>query len=141
MENLHFVKRLGLESKAALEAGNVKLFGEHMHEHWLRKRVRSVGMSNPEIDEWYSLAMENGAIGGKLVGAGGGGFLMFMAEDKSRLRRAMQAVGLEELRFNFEFRELSWCFDDNAFNSSSRRWFGDAAWRCRSGKAKMPCRH
>lgn len=103
MENLHFVKKLGLESKAALEAGDVKLFGEHMHEHWVRKRARSVGMSNPKIDEWYSLALENGAIGGKLVGAGGGGFLMFMAEDKSRLRRAMHAVGLEELRFRFEF--------------------------------------
>lgn len=103
IENLHFVKQLGLESKKALEAGNVKLFGEHMHEHWLRKRRRSAGMSNPQIDYWYELALANGAVGGKLVGAGGGGFLMFIAEDKKRLREAMHGAGLEELRFGFEF--------------------------------------
>ena len=58
-----------------------------MHEHWEHKKRRSGGMSNPQIDEWYELGTENGALGGKLVGAGGGGFLMFYAED-NRLRRA-----------------------------------------------------
>ena len=65
-------------------------FGKLMHEHWEHKRKRSGGMSNPQIDAWYNLAMDNGAVGGKLIGAGGGGFLMFYAEDKVRLRHAMQ---------------------------------------------------
>ena len=60
-----------------------------MHEHWEHKKRRSGGMSNPQIDEWYELGRKNGAIGGKLVGAGGGGFLMFYAEDHRRLRAAM----------------------------------------------------
>ncbi len=74
-----------------------------MHEHWEHKRKRSKGMSNPKIDEWYELGMKNGALGGKLVGAGGGGFLMFYAEDRNRLRHAMSKVGLEEVRFRFDF--------------------------------------
>ena len=59
-----------------------------MHEHWEHKKRRSGGMSNPQIDEWYELALQNGALGGKLVGAGGGGFLMFYAEDHRRAARA-----------------------------------------------------
>jgi D-glycero-alpha-D-manno-heptose-7-phosphate kinase len=101
--NLHYVKELGIRSKEALENGNTTLFGELMHEHWEHKKRRSGGMSNPKIDEWYDLAMNNGAIGGKLVGAGGGGFLMFMAEDRSRLRKTMADAGLEEVRFKFDF--------------------------------------
>ena len=60
-------------------------------------------MSNPQIDEWYELAMANGALGGKLIGAGGGGFLMFYAEDKTRLRHAIAGTGLQEVRFRFDF--------------------------------------
>ena len=60
-------------------------------------------MSNPKIDDWYQLAIKNGAIGGKLVGAGGGGFLMFMARDRNQLRAAMAGAGLEEVRFKFDF--------------------------------------
>ena len=74
-----------------------------MHEHWEHKKRRSGGMSNPQIDEWYRLGMKNGAVGGKLVGAGGGGFLMFMAEDRNKLRHTMAAAGLEEMRFRFDF--------------------------------------
>ena len=74
-----------------------------MHEHWEHKKRRSGGMSNPKIDEWYELGMKNGAVGGKLVGAGGGGFLMFMAEDRNKLRHAMAKAGLEEMRFRFDF--------------------------------------
>ena len=103
MANLHYVKDLGCRSKAALEEGNTKLFGELMHEHWEHKKRRSGGMSNAKIDEWYQLAMKNGAIGGKLVGAGGGGFLMFMAKDRTQLRKAMVGAGLEEVRFKFDF--------------------------------------
>ena len=74
-----------------------------MHEHWEHKKKRSGGMSNPEIDGWYQLAMDNGAVGGKLVGAGGGGFLMFYTEERDRLKRAMTTAGLEEVRFRFDF--------------------------------------
>jgi D-glycero-alpha-D-manno-heptose-7-phosphate kinase len=103
VSNLHYVKDLGYRIKAALENGDTNLFGELMHEHWENKKRRSSGMSNPDIDSWYNLAMKNGAIGGKLVGAGGGGFLMFMAKDKARLRKAMKESGLEEVRFKFDF--------------------------------------
>jgi D-glycero-alpha-D-manno-heptose-7-phosphate kinase len=103
IQNLHHVKELGLRSKKALVAGNTTLFGEIMHEHWEHKKRRSGGISNPQIDEWYELGRANGAIGGKLVGAGGGGFLMFYAKDRKRLRQAMTRAGLEEVRFRFDF--------------------------------------
>ncbi len=103
INNLHYVKELGLRSKEALENGDTNLFGGLMHEHWEHKKSRSGGMSNPQIDDWYNLAMCNGAVGGKLVGAGGGGFLMFMAKDRNQLRHAMAAAGLEEVRFSFDF--------------------------------------
>ncbi|EKN3342438.1 TPA: galactokinase [Yersinia enterocolitica] len=103
LNNLHYVKELGYRSQDALVQGRLELFGELMHEHWEHKKRRSGGMSNPQINEWYELGMKNGAIGGKLVGAGGGGFLMFMAHDRSKLRDAMAAAGLEEVRFKFDF--------------------------------------
>jgi len=103
LSNLHYVKRLGYQIRDALEAGQLARFGELLHEHWEHKKRRSGGISNPRIDQWYSLAMKNGAIGGKLVGAGGGGFLMFYAGDRNRLRQAMCAEGLEEVRFRFDF--------------------------------------
>ncbi len=102
IDNLHYTKQLGYESREALESGNLHRFAELMHIHWERKRQRSGGMSNPKIDEWYDLARENGAIGGKLIGAGGGGFLMFYTEEKTRLRRALTSAGLREVRFRFE---------------------------------------
>jgi D-glycero-alpha-D-manno-heptose-7-phosphate kinase len=103
LKNLHYVKDLGYRSRDALLGGKTKLFGELMHEHWEHKKRRSRGMSNPKIDEWYELGMKNGAVGGKLVGAGGGGFLMFMANDRNKLRHAMAHAGLEEVRFKFDF--------------------------------------
>lgn len=104
IDNLHFVKKLGFESKQALETGDLRRFAEIMHIHWEHKKVRSKGMSNGSIDEWYELGRANGAIGGKLIGAGGGGFLMFYTEDKTRLRHAMREVGLREIRFRFDFQ-------------------------------------
>jgi D-glycero-alpha-D-manno-heptose-7-phosphate kinase len=101
--NLHYVKELGLRSRAALEGGNLVRFGELMHEHWEHKKRRSLMMSNEQIDEWYQLARSSGAVGGKLVGAGGGGFLMFYATDRNLLRHAMKKAGLEEVRFKFDF--------------------------------------
>jgi D-glycero-alpha-D-manno-heptose-7-phosphate kinase len=103
MENLHFVKRLGYESKAALEDGDLHGFAELMHDHWVRKRARSTGMSNCQIDGYYELARANGALGGKLIGAGGGGFLLFYTEDKARLSAVMAEAGLREVRFRFDF--------------------------------------
>jgi D-glycero-alpha-D-manno-heptose-7-phosphate kinase len=103
LNNLHYIKELGLRSRKALESGDLPQFGQLLHEHWLHKKRRSGAMSNSRIDEWYELGRENGAIGGKLVGAGGGGFLMFYAEDRVRLRRAMARIGLEEVRFRFDF--------------------------------------
>jgi D-glycero-alpha-D-manno-heptose-7-phosphate kinase len=103
IENLHFVKELGLQSKALLESGNLREFARLMDVHWQRKKQRSGGMSNPNIDRWYGLALANGALGGKLIGAGGGGFLMFYAEDKAKLRHAMRQSGLKEVRFRFDF--------------------------------------
>jgi len=103
IENLHFVKDLGLQSQKALEAGDLKEFARLMDVHWQRKKQRSGGMSNPQINEWYDQAMANGALGGKLIGAGGGGFLMFYADDKTKLRHAMRQAGLKEVRFRFDF--------------------------------------
>jgi D-glycero-alpha-D-manno-heptose-7-phosphate kinase len=103
LNNLHYVKSLGYRSRDALVQGDTKLFGELMHEHWEHKKRRSGTMSNLKIDEWYELGMKNGAVGGKLVGAGGGGFLMFMAHDRNKLRNTMAHAGLEEVRFKFDF--------------------------------------
>jgi D-glycero-alpha-D-manno-heptose-7-phosphate kinase len=103
IKNLHFVKDLAYKSKEALESDNIELFGKLMHEHWEHKKKRSNNMSNSNIDEWYSLGLKNGAIGGKVVGAGGGGFLMFVADNKSLLRKTMSTLGLKEIRFRFDF--------------------------------------
>ena len=103
LANLHYVKDLGIRSQRALETGDCPMFGELMHEHWQHKKQRSKQMSNSKIDEWYELGRRNGAIGGKLVGAGGGGFLLFYTEDRKRLRQAMAQAGLEEMRFRFDF--------------------------------------
>ena len=102
-ENLHFIKDIGQQSVEALEAGDLHRFGELMNVHWEHKKKRSTNMSNPHIDEWYALARSNGAVGGKLIGAGGGGFLMFYADDKARLRKVMREAGLQEVRFRFDF--------------------------------------
>ncbi|MBI1896864.1 MAG: galactokinase [Acidobacteria bacterium] len=103
IENLHFVKELGLKSKECLEAGRLAEFAELMNVHWEHKKLRSGGMSNDCIDQWYRLARANGAVGGKLIGAGGGGFLMFYTADKVKLRHALTAAGLREVRFRFDF--------------------------------------
>ena len=103
LDNLHFTKDLGYQSLAALESANLPEFARLMDVHWQRKKTRSSGMSNDRINEWYDHAMAHGALGGKLIGAGGGGFLMFYAGDKKKLRHAMREKGLQEVRFRFDF--------------------------------------
>ncbi|MBI5246478.1 MAG: galactokinase [Elusimicrobia bacterium] len=103
IENLNFIKELGLKSQTALESGDLRGFAELMNVHWEHKKKRSPGMTQGKIDEWYDLARKNGALGGKLIGAGGGGFLMLYSEDQARLREAMRKAGLTEVRFRFDF--------------------------------------
>lgn len=103
MTNLHFIKELGFQSKDALEKGDLHTFAELMNIHWEHKKKRSGQMSNTKIDEWYALARQHGALGGKMIGAGGGGFLMFYADDKIKLRHVMREAGLHEVRFRFDF--------------------------------------
>jgi D-glycero-alpha-D-manno-heptose-7-phosphate kinase len=103
VDNLHWVKDLGYQSKEALERGDLRHFAHLMNVHWEHKKKRSGAMSNGDIDRWYGIARENGALGGKLIGAGGGGFLMFYTEQKARLRHALAQLGLREVRFRFDF--------------------------------------
>ncbi|HKW89156.1 MAG TPA: hypothetical protein VJN21_10405 [Candidatus Acidoferrales bacterium] len=110
--NLTEIKDIGLEIRDEIVKGNLRRFGELMDEHWQAKKRLSHGISNPQIDAWYELARRNGAIGGKISGAGGGGFLMlYCEEDKCRLRKAMRGAGLRELNFRFEFEGSKVVFD------------------------------
>jgi D-glycero-alpha-D-manno-heptose-7-phosphate kinase len=102
LDNLHTIASIGRQVKDALERGDTLAFAALMHEHWERKRARSRSMSSTEIDRWYQVGMDNGALGGKLVGAGAGGFLMLYAADPPCLRQAMAREGLSELRFAFD---------------------------------------
>lgn len=100
--NLDKTRELGLQIKEQLSSGNVVGFGELMNEHWERKRLRSKGMSNQTIDDLYQLGMNNGAIGGKLVGAGAGGFLLFYAKDPQKVRDCFRSKGVKEVPFKFD---------------------------------------
>lgn len=103
ISNLHFIKELGVKSKESLESGDLNEFANLMNIHWDHKKRRSGNMSNSHIDDWYDLARKNGALGGKMIGAGGGGFLMFYTDDKVKLRHTMREAGLQEVRFRFDF--------------------------------------
>jgi D-glycero-alpha-D-manno-heptose-7-phosphate kinase len=102
LENLHLTQEIGMQIGQALESGNINEFGRLMNIHWEHKKKRSKNMSAGSINSWYELAMRNGAIGGKLIGAGGGGFLMFLTDDKRRLRKAMREAGLQDVPFKFD---------------------------------------
>jgi D-glycero-alpha-D-manno-heptose-7-phosphate kinase len=103
LENLHRTKDLGLHSRELLLAGRLDEYAELMHEHWDHKRRRSPGMSNERIDGLYVLARRNGVVGGKLVGAGGGGFLLVYTKRPEDTRQAMAAMHAPELPFDFDF--------------------------------------
>jgi D-glycero-alpha-D-manno-heptose-7-phosphate kinase len=103
LENLHRTKELGRQSCELLSSGELEGYAERMHEHWEHKRRRSPGMANEHIDRLYMLARRSGVIGGKLVGAGGGGFLLVYSPRPEDTRQAMAAAGASELPFDFEF--------------------------------------
>jgi D-glycero-alpha-D-manno-heptose-7-phosphate kinase len=104
MKKMHAIKTIGLESKKALESGDLRRFGQLLHEHWTVKRGITDSMTTDSVDSWYSIARRNGALGGKLVGAGGGGFLMLFCQDgRQKVRAALAREGLTEMRFRFDF--------------------------------------
>ena len=110
IENLNFVKSLGYEIKETLIKGRCNEFGKLLNEHWQHKMKRSINMSNPTINEAYNYAIKNGALGGKLIGAGGGGFLLFYSESPNKLRRAFLNKKFEEVRFKFDFEGVKKIF-------------------------------
>jgi D-glycero-alpha-D-manno-heptose-7-phosphate kinase len=103
VENLVAVRQLGLESRDALERGDLSCFGGLLTEQWKLKLARSPSDLHRQVDGWLSAGLRAGAAGGKLIGAGGGGFLLFYAEDKRGLRKEMETSGLEEVRFAFDY--------------------------------------
>lgn len=106
VDSLHKTKEMGFRVKEALQKGDLETFGHILHEHWENKKRRSGSISNPNIDRWYNAAREAGALGGKVIGAGGGGFLMLYSpiRKKGAVRKALASEGLEEMPFNFDFQ-------------------------------------
>ena len=103
LANLHFTREISSASLKALESGDLSEFAHLLDVHWENKRRRSMGMSNADIDRAYEIAKANGALGGKLVGAGGGGFLMFYTKQHEHLRAALSELAMSEIRFKFDF--------------------------------------
>ena len=105
LNSMHSIKEIGREIKDALVGGDFPRFGRLLDQHWQTKKKISSQMSGSRIDRWYDLALANGSLGGKLVGAGGGGFLMFYCEGEARgrVRKALEGEGLHEMHFNFDF--------------------------------------
>lgn len=102
---MHRIKALGYDTKRILLSGQIDAYGEMLHEHWTNKRKLASNMADSTIDEHYEAARNAGAIGGKLMGAGGGGFFMFYvrAAERRRVHDALSARGLRPLRFRFDF--------------------------------------
>ena len=110
IRNLDYIKKLALEIKKSLTKGNCEEFGRLMNEHWKNKLKRSKRMSNSIIDNIYNFALKNGALGGKLIGAGGGGFLLFYTNNPNRLRKAMKKKKIEEINFKFDHEGVKQIF-------------------------------
>ncbi len=112
VSSLREIKDIGMEICSSISKGNLRRFGELLGVHWQSKKRLAEDVTNPQIDAWYDRAKQNGAIGGKISGAGGGGFLMLYCEDKkAQLREAMRAAGLRELNFRFDFEGSKVIFD------------------------------
>jgi D-glycero-alpha-D-manno-heptose-7-phosphate kinase len=103
--SMHRIKEIGREIKYALEKDDINTFGKLMHEHWKEKKKISTKMTNPKVDHWYDIALQHGALGGKLMGAGGGGFLLFCTGDggRKKLRSVLEAEGLRYMDFAFDW--------------------------------------
>jgi len=97
------IKKIGIEIKKSLESGNLRRFGEWLNVHWEIKKKMSNKISNPQIDKWYEIALKNGAIGGKIMGAGGGGFFLFYCEKSGKdFIKAMEKSGLKYVPIRFD---------------------------------------
>jgi len=104
LNSLHYIKDSGYKILDIVESGNITDLGHMFDEHWKYKKRLAKGISNPQFDEIYDIAMKNGALGGKISGAGGGGFFLFYCEENhAKLRNAMKNVGLKEMRFDFDY--------------------------------------
>jgi D-glycero-alpha-D-manno-heptose-7-phosphate kinase len=104
VSSLHAIKQIGIEIREALEKGELKQFGKLLNTHWETKKKLSGKISSDKIDEIYNCAIACGAYGGKIMGAGGGGFFMFYCENgKEKLRKEMDNFGLKEMRFRFDY--------------------------------------
>jgi len=104
VESLHRIREIGFQILEAVETGALHQLGLLFDEHWEAKKRLSGKVSSPFFDQLYTLAKENGALGGKIAGAGGGGFFACYTESQhARLRQAMLRAGLKELRYRFDF--------------------------------------
>jgi D-glycero-alpha-D-manno-heptose-7-phosphate kinase len=104
LESLHYIKESGYKILDIVESGNILELGHMFDEHWSYKKRLAKGISNPHFDKIYEIAKKNGALGGKITGAGGGGFFLFYCEENhSKLRKAMKDAGLKEMRFDFDY--------------------------------------
>jgi D-glycero-alpha-D-manno-heptose-7-phosphate kinase len=105
LQAMHHIKAIGKQMRDALVNDQLDRIGELMHEHWVCKKRISNKMSSSQIDEWYDLAMKNGAMGGKIMGAGGGGLFVFFVKspDRRKLRQALEKSGLKYMDFKFDF--------------------------------------
>ena len=102
--NLDQVRDMGYYSAEVLQKGDLDRFGKLLTEQWKLKLERSPSTVHRQVDSWISAGIDAGASGGKLVGAGGGGFLLFLAENKGLLRRQMREIGLPEVSIEFDYR-------------------------------------
>ncbi|MBI5733016.1 galactokinase [Candidatus Jorgensenbacteria bacterium] len=104
IESMHYIKDIGYEILEAVEDGNVTDVGRLFDAHWQHKKRISGKMTNERFDKIYDAAKENGALGGKISGAGGGGFFTFYLENNHRrFKEVMHELGLREMRYHFDF--------------------------------------
>jgi D-glycero-alpha-D-manno-heptose-7-phosphate kinase len=134
LEALHKIKQYGLKMRSALEDGNLDDFGLMLDEAWQQKKLVTKGISNEQIDHLYSIARKNGALGGKITGAGGGGFLLLYCETQHQpaLRAAFAEEGISEMMFKFDFGGAQLLVDDPFLDADER---GGRLWRFIPAKA------